>query len=193
MAANSLGLGALGRGIATLACLAALALLGLHVIRYAGFAAAVGHPYALDFGKGIVWQQMALIPGPRMYGDITSYPYIVFHYPPLFHLAARAAAGLRVDALAAGRGVSVAATVILCLGIFLSARRFASDQGHRGAAALLACTLGALFPLTMPSFWFWSALVRSDALALARCSDRWHFGDAQAATPASCTGASPPP
>ncbi len=168
MAANSRGLGALGRGIAMVACLAALAILGLHLVRYAGFAAAaVAHPYALDFGEGIVWQQMALIPGPRMYGDITAYPYIVFHYPPLFHLAARAVAGLGVDALAAGRGVSVAATMVLCLGIFLAARRFAADRGLHGKAALLGCALGALFPLTMTSFWFWSALFRSDALALA--------------------------
>lgn len=165
MAGNALGL---GRGIATLSCLAALALLVWHVAGYAGFAAgAVAHPYALDFGEGIVWQQMALMPGPRMYGDITSYPYIVFHYPPLFHFAARAVAGLGVDALAAGRGVSVAATVVLCVALFFSARRFAADQGLHGPGALLACALGALFPLTMPSFWFWSALFRSDALALA--------------------------
>lgn len=33
--------------------------------------AAVRYPFQLDYGEGIVWQQALLIPGSRMYGDIT--------------------------------------------------------------------------------------------------------------------------
>ena len=52
---------------------------------------AVRYPFGLDYGEGLVWQQALLIPGPRMYGAITDASFIVFHYPPVYHLAVRAA------------------------------------------------------------------------------------------------------
>src|SRR5712672_3082341 len=61
-------------------------------------------PGQIDYGEGIVWQQALLIPGPRMYGDITQFPFIVFHYTPVYHLVVRAIATLGIDPLAAGRG-----------------------------------------------------------------------------------------
>ena len=68
---------------------------------------ALRYPYDLDYGEGIVWQQMLMIPGGQMYGDITRFPYIVFHYPPVFHLAVRVVAELGLDGLVAGRIVSI--------------------------------------------------------------------------------------
>src|SRR5262245_14844576 len=66
---------------------------------------AVHYPFGLDYGEGEVWQQVLLIPGPRMYGAITNMPFIVFPYPPVYHLTVRAAMLLGIDPLMAGRGI----------------------------------------------------------------------------------------
>ena len=65
------------------------------------FAASIRYPFGLEYGEGIVWQQAALIPGPHMYGTAQDLPFIVFHYPPLYYLLARAALSIVPDFLAA--------------------------------------------------------------------------------------------
>ncbi len=46
-----------------------LVLLALHAAGACfDFAAAVRYPIEFDYSEGSVWQQAALIPGPRMYG-----------------------------------------------------------------------------------------------------------------------------
>ena len=70
-----------------------------------------------DYGEGIVWQQALLIPGPRMYGQIEHLPFIVFHYPPVYHLVSRAVMAFGVDPLAAGRIVSLASTAVIAISI----------------------------------------------------------------------------
>src|ERR1700722_13709453 len=67
-------------------------------------------PFSLDYGEGIVLQQALLIPGSRMYGPIDHYPFIVFHYPPLYHVVVRMIAAIGFDPLLVGRALSVAAT-----------------------------------------------------------------------------------
>src|ERR1700751_1610362 len=79
--------------------------------------AVLADPFGLDYGEGIVWQQALLIPGPRMYGPIDRLPFIVFHYPPVYHLASRAVMAFGVDPLAAGRMVSVASTAVIAISI----------------------------------------------------------------------------
>ena len=87
--------------------------LAAHFLLYLRYALiAVGFPFELDYGEGIVWQQAMLIPGKLMYGDITRFPFIVFHYPPLYHLAVHTADVLGFDALAAGRGISLVCTLL---------------------------------------------------------------------------------
>src|SRR5947208_770989 len=73
---------------------------------------AVRYPFGLDYGEGIVLQQVLLTPGAHMYGAITDAPYIVFNYPPIYHLAVRLAMLLGFDPLMAGRGLSVACTLV---------------------------------------------------------------------------------
>ena len=41
-------------------------------------------PLELDYGEGIVWQQMRWIFSRKAYGPIDQFPAIVFHYPPLY-------------------------------------------------------------------------------------------------------------
>ena len=90
---------------------ALLTLLAIHVVGVGlDFVAAIRYPFELGYGEGIVWQQAALIPGPRMYSSSQELPFIVFHYPPLYHLLARAALSIQPDFLAAGRLVSALST-----------------------------------------------------------------------------------
>ena len=69
----------------------AIMIMSLHFAEYLRYAiSSVDYRYETFDAEGIVWQQAMLIPGPRMYGDITQYPFIVFHYPPVYHLLSRA-------------------------------------------------------------------------------------------------------
>ncbi|QIK96889.1 hypothetical protein G7076_11065 [Sphingomonas sp. HDW15A] len=74
---------------------------------------AVRYPYEIDYGEGIVWQQADMILSGTGYGDITRFPFIVFHYPPIYHLAASAADQLFTgDWLSAGRLVALLSTLM---------------------------------------------------------------------------------
>src|SRR5262245_18669256 len=94
---------------ALVAFLAVLASRAEHVVVAA--IEAIGFPLDMDYGEGIVLQQVLLILTNRAYGDINSYPFIVFHYPPVYHLIVRGLTALGHDLVAAGRLVSVVATV----------------------------------------------------------------------------------
>ena len=151
-------------GPTVLLCL--LGLLALHAYAVvADCRAAVGTSLELDYGEGIVWQQAELIPGPRMYGNSTELPFIVFHYPPLFHLLARAALLLEPDFLAAGRLVASAATLALAplvAGLILAVARGAGwrEWGIAAAMGLLVISLhpvhswGFLMRVDMPGMVF---------------------------------------
>lgn len=143
-----------------------LALLGLVWAKFAlnGYLTAV-FPVELDYGEGIVWQQALLIPGPRMYGDVQQYPYIVFHYPPLYHLVVRLVASAGLPWLEAGRFVSfgsMAAAAVLAAGFVADGTRVLP----RPAALAGALVAGLLFPTLSPMVQ-WSLLMRVDMLALA--------------------------
>ena len=146
---------------------AVLPALAAHFIVYLRYAfAAVTYPYELFEPEGIVWQQAMLIPGPRMYGDIGRFPFIVFHYPPVYHLVVRGLAELGLDPLAAGRGVSVLATLVT--GGVVAALTFRvtwRDAGRRAAfagGAVAGLTFFCFYPVVMMS-----PLMRSDTLAIA--------------------------
>ena len=125
---------------------------------------AIRYPYELDYGEGIVWQQAEMILAGSGYGDIVRYPFIVFHYPPVFHLAASALDMLAPgDWLEAARLVSTFSTVA-CAGLCAWFVRLASDRDDdRWAGTLLAITF---FISSVPII-TWSALARVDMIALA--------------------------
>lgn len=148
-----------------------LALLAWRLWGYFAYAlSAIANRYGIDFGEGIVWQQMLLIPGPRMYGDIHTYPYVVFHYTPLFHLVVRGIAGLGADVLAGGRALSVASTLVACAAVAAGARQLLADQGHGRVLSWVVAGLAGALLLTFKPIWLWSVLLKSDALALALTS-----------------------
>jgi hypothetical protein len=112
-------LGAFPRLLRPLAVAAMLGLLLVFAIRAADSLVravrGVTFPFGLDYGEGTVWQQALMIPGLRMYGDIAHPPFIVFEYPPVYHLFVRALMAIGIDPLAAGRSISLAATIIIAV------------------------------------------------------------------------------
>jgi hypothetical protein len=146
-----------------------LALLSVHVIGVAlDFMASIHCPIELDYGEGIVWQQAALIPGPRMYGNGQDLPFIVFHYPPLYYLLVHAVSPLEPNLLAAGRLVSsVSATLIapLVTALVLTAVR----RPGRGIDKIeFATALAAgLLVLCLHAVRTWGMVMRVDMVAIA--------------------------
>jgi hypothetical protein len=150
--------------ITMLGLLLVLAARGANYLRYA--TSAVTFPFGLDYGEGIVWQQALLIPGPQMYGNITQFPFVVFHYPPFYHLLVRAIAALGIDPLAAGRGISLAAIIaisILVGGITFTAMQDSASTGAR----IFGSVVAGLMVFTYRPVQEWAVLMRVDMLAIA--------------------------
>ncbi len=155
-----------------LASAALCGLLALLLVRAAGtcmdFAAAIGSPLQIDYGEGIVWQQAALIPGPRMYSSSTALPFIVFHYPPLYHLLSRAALAFEPDMLAAGRLVSALSTLLAVPAVAGLVLLGVKRPGGRATGVELCCAAAAgLLPLGLHAVHVWGMVMRVDMLALA--------------------------
>jgi hypothetical protein len=143
------------------------ALLGWHFLEYLRQAIlAIRYPFGLDYGEGIVWQQALLIPGPRMYGDITQFPFIVFHYPPVYHLVVRALAAMGMDMLAAGRSISFLSA--LTMGAVVARLAFLATPENIGRAAKISgSVIAGLTVFCYGPVVLWSMLMRVDMLAVA--------------------------
>lgn len=153
------------------ACLAAFLLLAIvscfHLAAFvAGGVGAINDPGELDYGEGIVWQQMLMMFDGRGYGPIDGFPSIVFHYPPLYHAVVHLLSGTGVDPLVAGRTVSLVSTLVAALlvgAITYELAGLKEEWGVRlisGAAAALIAI--CWFPVTG-----WSPLMRVDMLGTA--------------------------
>jgi len=127
----------------------------------------VRYKYSLDYGEGIVWQQALLIPSGKMYGDITQYPFIVFHYPPFYHLAVRAIAATGADMLETGRAVSLLASFAIAAVAARLTFLVSASLGRTGrwiGTIVAAVTIFCYDPVVT-----WSVLMRADLLAVALC------------------------
>ncbi len=126
----------------------------------------INFPFELDYAEGIVWQQALLIPGPAMYGRIDTFPFIVFEYPPIYHLAVRGLMALGADPLVGGRALSFACTlVIVGLCGWLVNRAMTGATGR--LARFAGVGIAILMPLTCYPVTIWSMLMRVDMLAIA--------------------------
>lgn len=151
-------------GIAALAMLSAV-LLGNLVKLCLTAANALGYPFELDYGEGIVWQQMDSIVAGHGYAPLQTFPAIVFHYPPVYHLTTALVVALAgLDPLLAGRVVSWMSTLgcaaIVGRWVWLAVP---GDRDRR--SALLGAALGGLVFLGSPTALSWSSLMRVDMLA----------------------------
>ncbi|MGE0746441.1 MAG: hypothetical protein AB7K86_14385 [Rhodospirillales bacterium] len=154
--------------LALLAVLAALfVLLAGNFALYARYVIeAIGYPYQIDYGEGVVWWQMAALGRPGgMYTDVHAYPWMVYHYPPLYHLASYAAAAALGDALAAGRAVSAAATLALAL-LMAAVTAQAAGRETPPVPRAIGAGIAALLPFGFTPVYEWSPLMRVDMLAV---------------------------
>lgn len=124
----------------------------------------VHYPYELDYGEGIVWQQADMIMVGTGYGDITRFPFIVFHYPPIFHFAS---SGLNLllpgDWLAAARTVSMLSTLFAAA----MCAWFVCLASERNDDRLVGMLLAVVLFISTGPVVIWSALARVDMIALA--------------------------
>lgn len=122
---------------------------------------AVLHRYPLDYGEApLVDQAMRLAGGQNIYRpDISSPPYVISNYPPLYVLLLVPLVKLFGPSLVAGRLVSVLCTVVAAT--FLALIVYAQAQDRLGAVVA-----GMIF-LAFPYVVGWSKLARIDMLALA--------------------------
>ena len=132
----------------------------------AGFAA-IRYPWSLDYGEGIVWQQVRWIFTSHAYGPIDGFPAIVFHYPPLYHAVTAIGAGaLGTDQLATGRAISLLSTVAAAVGSAILTGLLLQNRANRTNRRLCGWIAGLLvftyFPVT-----HWAVLMRVDMLAIA--------------------------
>jgi hypothetical protein len=141
-----------------------LSLLGYSLILYIGLAREVlGSPVEMDYGEGIVlWQAQHVTELATAYHPLGQFPYIVFHYPPVFHYAARAANLIIPNLLTAGRAVSVFAMFGIAIAIGLTVLIGSRSHGWTGCAAAL---IAALITIHLDTT-FWSLLMRVDTLGI---------------------------
>ncbi len=155
---------------ATIACALGLAMVMAALLGnfyyYINFGlGAIGYPYELDYGEGVVWQQMADLPNGRMYTSIHEFPYLVYPYTPLYHTVAYIAATLIGDPLSAGRAVSMASALLLAAFVGIAVAQ-ASGRSHPSSARLIGAVIAALLLFTFRQVSFWSVLMRVDMLAI---------------------------
>lgn len=139
-------------------------------------AQAISFRYEIDYGEGIVWQQLRSIMATGGYGSIDGWPAIVFHYPPGFHALSAALAGAGgLDQLAAGRMLSVTAMAIVALCsaamVRMTARADADALAKWICAVLTGLIVFSLYPVMV-----WSMLMRVDTVALGFSFMGVYFG-----------------
>jgi hypothetical protein len=129
--------------------------------------AAIRYPWELDYGEGIVWQQMRWIFTSRAYGPIDQFPAIVFHYPPLYHAVTAISAGvLGTDELATGRAVSLLSTVAAGIASAILVGLLLERRASRAARPLWGVVAGLLVFTYLPVI-TWAPFMRVDMLAMA--------------------------
>jgi len=96
------------------------------------------------------------------YHPLGQFPYMVFHYPPVFHYVARAASLIIPNLLTAGRAVSVSAMFGIAIAIGLTVLIGTGSYGWTGSVAALVAALITIHLDTT----FWSLVIGVDTLGL---------------------------
>lgn len=127
--------------------------------------AAIAYPYDLDYGEGIVWQQMLNIVAGQGYAPLGIYPAIVYHYPPVYHLVVHLVAALcGSDGLATGRAVSLASTLLSILLVGRLAYAAIPSTEPR-ALRIIAGAIAGGCVATSHTVFAWAGYMRVDMLA----------------------------
>lgn len=150
--------------IVALALLFGLLVGNLFALATAAFAI-VPFPYDVDYGEGIVWQQMIDVMRGAAYRPVGVFPAIVYHYPPLYHvLVGTLSRLLGSDPLATGRTVSVLATLATGVAIAWLVAQVAPQRVNRRVRFVAGAIGGMLFVGGAPTI-EWAVTMRVDMLA----------------------------
>jgi len=126
---------------------------------------AVFYPYGLDYGEGIVWQQMAALASGTMYSDFHEFPFLVFHYTPIYHAVSFLASEAFGNPLAMGRVVSLLSAIGYAALIGTVVGQVSGRETPR--VARFAGSLSAFLVLfTFVGVFRWSPVMRVDMLAM---------------------------
>ncbi len=122
---------------------------------------ALTFPYPLNYGEGpLLDQAVRLAEFRNIYeNDLTTPPYVISNYPPLFQLAQTPFVWLFGPALWYGRLISLLSAAAVALFVGLTLHALTRDR--------LAAVAGALIFPSMPYVVRWSSLARVDLLGLA--------------------------
>jgi hypothetical protein len=141
--------------------------LGIAALNAAGFLAGswtlIRYPFELDYGEGIVlWQAAHVFDLRDAYHPVERYPYIVFHYPPVYHVLSRMATKVTGDLLVGGRTVSwlSAVGIAVVAGLLVST----AARAH-GWSRTVAAVAAPLLVLQLATFG-WIPYMRVDAAAI---------------------------
>ncbi|MBW8744361.1 MAG: hypothetical protein JF628_08445 [Sphingomonas sp.] len=160
-----LPLGLVRRWASALALSAALGMLlfGFVTLSWSGIVL-IRFPFGVDYGEGIVWQQMRNMLRGEGYSPLGVYPAIVYHYPPVYHLTTWAVSWIfGTDPLAAGRAISLISMLGSSALIGWLAAVIARGR-YRVAAGLCAVMAGLFFMSCQPVV-DWLATMRVDMLS----------------------------
>jgi hypothetical protein len=130
-----------------------------------GGAAHLTARYGLEYGEAIVlWQAEKISVPTEAYHPIEQYPYMVFHYPPLFHVVSRVAGWATGDLLIGGRLVTYcsALAIMSALGVMVFRSQSSADPTARSVGALAA----VLLPAALPNMRDWVPHMRVDMLGV---------------------------
>ena len=121
---------------------------------------ALAFPYPLDYGEGpLLDQAMRLSRLKNIYrANLSTPPYVIANYPPLFVLAQAPFAKIFGPAFWYGRAISALSVVAAAIFIALTLRALTGDW--------LAAIAGGLTLPAIPYVLHWSPLCRVDSLAL---------------------------
>ena len=120
-------------------------------------------PFELEYGEGIImWQTDRVLHPSVAYHSIHQYPYIVFHYTPLYHVLVRLTSPFVHDSLVAGRTV----VWLSALGVaFLVGLIVKNGTQPRPGHAMTAAMIASVLVFNVPNI-DWVPMMRTDMSAL---------------------------
>lgn len=125
---------------------------------------ALSYPYGLDFGEGMLWNQVRrILAGEVIYGPITDPPWIVANYPPGFYYLTAALQRLApaADPLFLGRLLAIAGSLCILTLLAMLVRRTPA------ASRPVWLWLIPLLWLCAAPAWRWGVVMRVDTVAIA--------------------------